>query len=222
MSNLKERPFNSKLFGWWILANAVGMAFVALALQGGGAYRLALVPLGITQGLALRPYVGNAVKWVLATLLGLVVGLVAAMAIVMVIVFSAGDVVLGPVAFALFILGVYGVAAALVGAAVGLFQRLLCLSGVRKAGQWTLVCTVGWALASATWIGASFLFAGPWTGDLTRLIELGPIISFAAGAVGGIVLGAITGRLLVSLKGIEGSPEAMSGEESGDATTHAL
>jgi len=128
---------------WWVLASTVGFAvafavFEAVPEAVGFAVRMAVggASVGIAQWLVLRQQVSRAGWWVLASSVGLGVGLLVVFG-----VSPRGFVVAEAVAFA--VRGVVG------GAVGGIAQWLVLRRQVSRAGWWVLASIVGFAVTLA-------------------------------------------------------------------------
>lgn len=191
---------DGKLFGWWILANVgtaalTSMGILALA---SGQLVLAVLPLGgvaLLQWLVLRGRLQGAGWWVLATVLGLGVGLFVAL-LPTTLAAMAGE---GPLTSAMVgtQVGLIILAGALLGMTLGVAQWGLVLARRALPGSawWPLVCAAGWGLAFAGLWGIGTLLQ---TADVIDAIGEVPTLLLASLVPGG-ALGAITGIVLVRL-----------------------
>ncbi len=184
------------LFLWWLLATVVGFtggaAIAALILKELEQVVLGAAIAGVTaQWLVLRGQIANAYYWILATTMGAVVGVVLGSGALLLCVMlglgvswqSPGIPIPGAMSFA--------IAAAVVGASVGLAQWLVLKRHVVRVGGWITASTMSW-LMGCTLVGplivASHVFRG--------LGEAEVAVGFIAGLSSS--MGLITGYLLDS------------------------
>lgn len=162
-----------RFYLWWVLASTVGWAVggpVGLAMSGSAAVALGVTVAAVLQWLVLRQQVAQAGKWMLASIVAVIVAGV------------AGFIVSG-------FLGVFGdvdvvaeagtVGVVIGGTVLGVLQWLMVLKQrAKRAGWWVLASTSGW------------LVGGVVSGAVDPVVGL---------AVIGAVYGAITGLALLWL-----------------------
>ncbi len=225
----------ASLWGYWMLANALGNGAAAVAtgairalgdiyLQPNGlsplvqiASMATIVLWPIAQGVVLRRYVDISVRrWVCFTISGFVAGGVLLVPLVLVPIgmytatTSPAGVTLN---LPLFVKLVIPLVTIVGGTVLGLAQWLILRRVVARAGWWIAASTVSIALPGALWL----LLGGSAVDPNTGLIEVhspGQLIVDAL--AGGAVSGAVTGLALVwllrdrfasdSSEGLIGSP----------------
>jgi hypothetical protein len=141
---------------------------------------------GILQWLVLRRRVSSAGWWVLASTAGFIVGF-GGVEPAIYVAFGYPEEMGGISSFTSFL--VWTVFIALGGAVTGILQWLILRWQVSRAGWWVLASTVGWGCAAVAWAGIRLLEYDYETLTPTLLLLVG----------GGVVLGAVTGAVLVWL-----------------------
>ena len=163
---------------WWVLASTVGYAvssaaamevlwavvgapeFMAKGLAPG--IRLAVVRtgavVGVLQWLVLRREVSGTGWWVLASIVGWVMGTAAA---------GLGLVLVGLQELSLELVNI--VSGAVVGAAVGVLQWLVLRREVSGAGWWVLASIVGWVMGQAAHGAIGLPAVGAVSGAITGI-----------------------------------------------------
>ena len=162
-----------RFYLWWVLASTAGWAVggpAGLALAGSAAVALGVAATAVLQWLVLRQRVAHADRWVLASIVAVIVAGVAGFTVGGVLgVFDDADVVAEA--------GTVGVIIG--GTVLGVLQWLMVLKRrARRAGWWVLASTVSW------------LVGGIVSGTVDPVVGL---------AVIGAMYGAITGLTLVWL-----------------------
>ena len=143
------------LWGWWVLANAVGGAIGGALIESVGGVGAAFLPaaLGMAEWLVLRRYLAPVGWWVVATTLGGVSGLgmifytgpLAFLLLALPVHFLPGPDILDAYT-ALFYPLLAAVNGAMIGGLVGLLQQWVVLERhLRFARWWTVASTVGGA-----------------------------------------------------------------------------
>ncbi len=160
-----------RFWNQWPLALALGIA--ALLLMG--------LALGALQALVLLRRVPGVYAWVLATGLGVLVGLFAGVYFLLLFLKQPG-----PFDWSGLVQG------ALLGLALGFAQWLVLRRSLRRAGWWVPANVLAWSLGFL----AAFLAAGAATGTAATALS---------GAITGAVAGALTGVALMWL--LRASPE---------------
>jgi len=132
------------------------------------------VGVGFAQRRLVKQVVGSAKHWILTSAVGLWAGF---------FVFDVVEAVWGELSnrqslqFDVVLAGLF----------VGLLQWRILSSYLDRAGWWVLASTVGWGLAGRT---ANVTFSG----ELDAILNLGMIL------MGGVILGIVTGGVLVWMK----------------------
>lgn len=168
------------------LSNMSAVAFLHLvgALQGAA--------LGLTQWLVLRRYIKHIGWWIVATAGGAIVAWLIGLKVIValtLIFFDGGMTETLPIGLvkAIFFLGMW------VGAVLGMAQWLVLKPHVHKGIWWVVANAVAWGLGLlVALMGATLAKLGEFTIE-TALIQI------ATGATTGVVVGAITGIVLVWL-----------------------
>ena len=173
------------VFGRWVRATTVGwllgfVLVVVLAIAwdmiGGGAQFMVGVGMGAgvgyTQARVVGEWVDSTRRWCWASIIGMGIPF---------LLWDLGAVVGIQALFSLPLCVVVG------SLLVGVLQRSLLRLQLERASWWIPACVVGWGLpAGAIALGDSGLLSGP-----------GALVSVGAMFLGGVVLGAVTGKTLL-------------------------
>ncbi len=163
---------------WWVLASTVGYAVgnaagmkVVQAVVGAAEYRakgfVVAIPLlvvmtgaavGVMQWLILRRQLRRTGWWVLASIVGWVVGTAAATLGILLV----GLQEFSPVSSSI-VIGV------VVGAVAGVMQWLILRRQLRRTGWWVLASTVGWAVGAAATGAIGLPAVGAVSGAITGI-----------------------------------------------------
>ena len=130
--------------------------------------------------------------WVLASTVGLAVGLGA-------VGLAVGGAVGGAVALGLALAVAVVFAAPSVGIALGIAQWLVLRRQVSRAGWWVLASTVGLVVGPAAGFGLVLTSGRSMEMSFILALAVGGTVGLVGGAVGGAVYGAITGSVMVWL-----------------------
>jgi hypothetical protein len=186
-----ESNNNRQLFVLWARATWIGWVLgvpliILLALLGeavgiGGAQVLVGAGMGagigLMQGRAIRGVLHRFIPWFWSCVVGLAVPFLATD----IIKAMGREFAYSPYA-----------AVALGGLFVGAWQAVILRSHLRKTGWWVVASVLGWTLAAGTAAGADYLsHSQSFRGLLGALTYLGIV------AIGGLVLGLVTGIALV-------------------------
>lgn len=192
-SNQLTMPDNTPPLRAWVRATTLGWLLgfplvIVLALAGeaigaGGIQSLVGAAMGLgvgmLQGRALRPALGSALPWIIATTAALACPF---------IVYDVSVAIDKPLPYVL------PVVVAIGGVVVGAWQALLLGRKFNGTGMWVVASVVGWTLAAAA----------AYSADAVQKLGVrgiaGALLYLAAAAVGGPVLGFVTGPVLRRLE----------------------
>lgn len=196
--------------GWglwlsWVLSNFLGW-ILGMAAAGAGDWAvyptdavwvvLALLEmgalLGATQWLVLRRRLRGSGLWIVATTVGVSMGLICASGVELVLASAAG---VGEGRIYATLVG----GTTVLGLSTGITQWLVLRQEVRAAGWWIVVSALGWALAGTLIAALAYAWVPASASGLVEYLGWGLLIGVSVLVLGSLVPAAVTGLALVWL-----------------------